>query len=67
MKVKAEGDGFAAVYTARKFIDKGWAFMQQDATFLTPGIGKPMYYETPDELLAAVLLRPKVKITVLED
>lgn len=60
-RVKAEGDGFNAVYTARRY-DRGWAFVQQDGTFLTPGIGKPSYYPTWLELWAAVRSRPRVTL-----
>ena len=67
MKVKAEGDGYAAVYTARRFIGRGWAFVQQDGSFLTPGIGKPMYYETLEGLWEAIKDRPKVNLRILCD
>ena len=66
MKVKAEGCGYANNYTARRF-KRGWAFIQQDGTYLTPGIGKPMYYETLEGLWSAIKDRPKVQLRILCD
>lgn len=65
MKVKAEGAGYDAIYTAR-WSDGGWCFQQQDGTFLTPGIGYPMYYPSAASLLQHVQATCKAKITVLE-
>ena len=64
MRVKAEGGGYNATYTARKTTE-GWCFMQQDGTFLTPGIGYPMFYDSEQELLDAVLATCEAKIRVL--
>ena len=62
LTVKAEGDGYTAVYTAWN-TTRGWCFRQQDGTYLTPGIGFPMYYPTWLDLWAAVRGRPKLKLT----
>ncbi len=67
MKVKAEGDGYAAAYTARH-PPEGWCFVQQDGTFLTPGIGLPMYYNCISDLFASIVRhKPKLRLTILCD
>lgn len=67
MKIKAEGDGYSAVYRAWR-TDKGWCFTQQDGTYLTPGIGKPMLFDCVSELFSAIVdRRPKIRLTILCD
>lgn len=53
MRVKAQGDGYGNVYRARN-TPAGWCFIEPGGTFLTPGIGRPMFYPTPERLLEAV-------------
>lgn len=66
MKVKAEGDGYHAVYTSYNTF-RGWCFISIWKDYLTPGIGFPMYYPTEQELFDAVSKRKTVRLKILEE
>lgn len=60
MKLKVEGDGYAHSYTAGN-TPQGWCFTNSCGGYFTPGLNRPMYYDTCDELCDAVF-QPRRKL-----
>ncbi len=64
MKVQAQGNGYNALYEAKP-TPRGWCFIQQDGSFLTPGIGRAIYGSTQAEILESVRLFSGATIKVV--
>lgn len=65
-RYKAEGDGYNGVYLMMPTIMDGvrcFVLRGQGGDYLTPGIGVPIYEETPEKLLEKIAIRrPGVRV-----
>jgi hypothetical protein len=63
--IQANGDGYAGKYRFLR-TPSGWCLKGQGGDYLTPGIGVPIYGETPEALLETIRSRrPKIQINIL--